>query len=556
MNKVIPEDPGERAFPFSNIAVVIVLLVLILVLYGPGVRGKFIWDDRTYFIDNDILPNLNPWDFKEIFLKESNYWGELLPVRDFLYVVQYRLFGLNPLGYHIVSIGLYVMICLMVYFFLKRFYSDKDEDALFNLKGVHIPAFAAASIFASYPVHVECVAYISSQKDLLFSLFSLAAMYLFYHFLNSQTRKCVLLVLGVFFYYLALLSKLTAVGLLVIVPVLYLLSDRAKRPEAFKAVGVWALVNIPALLWLLRCIGISRKYFGSTVDIMTPQLWERLLRSLKILGAQTLLGIKPYPLSFSYPFDGSSIVDLNLICGIIAAVSLSFVMLYFRKHRVVILASSLYVVFLVPVLQLYGSLTNSAIFDRYLFLPALGISVLFEKSLRALPLAPERLRRVYVPAIVPVVMVFSVIVIAYVPTLRDDISSTKNTYELFPEWPSSAFNYVYSLIENGRLDEAGEMIVKEKTLSSPPWVRGFFIGWILLEKGMAPEAIAELKVSSYLATSGGYYPFPNIPLAKALIKSGRSSEAMWILQEVLKSPVYQPLEFYRAKELLEEISRQ
>lgn len=551
----MPGNHGERALPFSNVAVVIVLLALIMFLYGPAIRGKFVWDDRTYFIDNDILPNLKPWDVKAIFLQPSNYWGELLPVRDFLYVVQYHLFGLNPLGYHIVSIGLYVMICFMVYFFLKRFYSDKDEDALFNLKGVHIPAFAAASIFASYPVHVECVAYISSQKDLLFSLFSLAAMYLFYHFLNTQTRKGVLLVLGVFFYYLALLSKLTAVGLSVIVPVLYLLSDRAKRPEAFKAVGFWTLINMPAMFWFLRSIEISRKYFGSTVDIMTPQLWERFLRSLKILGAKTLLGIKPYPLSFSYPFDGSSIIDLNLVCGIIAAVSLSFVMLYFRKHRVVVLASSLYVVFLIPVLQLYGSLTNSAIFDRYLFLPALGISVLFEKSLRALPLAPERLRRVYAPAIVSVVMAFSVVVVAYVPTFRDDVSSTKNTYELFPEWPSSAFNYVYSLVENGRLDEASEIIDKEKTLLSPPWVRGFFIGWILLEKGMTSEAIAELKVSSYLAMSGGYYPFPNIPLARALIKSGRSSEAVRILQEVLRSPVYQPLEFYKAKKLLVEISR-
>ncbi len=76
--------PGLYLFLFSGLSVM---------LYLQSLWGGFVWDDRTYFIDNDILPSLKPWDFRQIFLEPSNYWGELLPVRDFLYVIEYNLFG-------------------------------------------------------------------------------------------------------------------------------------------------------------------------------------------------------------------------------------------------------------------------------------------------------------------------------------------------------------------------------------------------------------------------------------------------------------------------------
>jgi hypothetical protein len=574
----------EMIFLGRFFRVFIFFAIFVTAIYWNSIHGNFIWDDRTYFIDNDVLPHLKPWNVKEIFLQPSNYWGEHLPIRDFLYVLEYNLFGLNTMGYHLVSIGLYALVCSMVYLFLRSFYlnvaknrllrsarNDKTEGTRNDRKGNVIArspesirddeaissdtrAFLVTLLFATYPVHVECVAYISAQKDLLYSLFSLVAMYAFYRFLNtSESKRASLLVAGILSYYLALLSKPTAVALAIFIPLLYLLSDSSKKPGFIKTLIVWVILNLPAVLWILKSIQLKEAYFGSTAAVYSLSFFGRMIRALKIFGAHTALGLKPYPLSFGYPFDSSTSFDANLLIGIITMIVIAVLILFFRKDYPIVSGSCLFILLLFPVLQLHGSLTNLSIYDRYLFIPVLGIAIIMERLLRLLPLALNHLRIVYLSVIFSVVLVFTAITISYIPTFRDDIASTKNTYERFPEWPGSSFNYVYSLIEGGRLNEAYAITLKEKTFSSPLWVQGYFKGWILLEKGMIDNAISELQIPSILAASGGYFPYPNIPLARALILAGRESEAIRVLQEVFKSPIYQPLEVYEAKKLFKKI---
>ena len=78
------------------------------IIYYPSFFGKFIGDDVSYFQHNDILMNLSPLDFKAIFLYPSNNWGELLPVRDYLYVLEYTAFKEWTTGYHIISLTLFL----------------------------------------------------------------------------------------------------------------------------------------------------------------------------------------------------------------------------------------------------------------------------------------------------------------------------------------------------------------------------------------------------------------------------------------------------------------
>ncbi len=529
------------------------LPVFITVLYWRSIYGAFVLDDRTFFIENDVLPHIKPWNVKAIFSGATNYWGDLLPVRDVLYVLEYNLFGLNTIGYHLVSIALYILVCSSAYLFLRRFYSD--EDSINATSGRARPALVAlivALIFAAYPVHVEAVAYITGQKDLLFSLFAFVAMLVFYVFFNSSKRGKKFAIIGIALYYLALLSKPTAVMLSIVIPLIYLLSDRAKRPKPLNALVLWVVAQIPALLWIITYIHLGRPLYKSIPAILHVPLGERLIAALRILGAHTVLAFKPFPLSFGYPFRLSASVDLNFVAGLVVLAAAILLLLRFRNDRVVVFAICLYMFSLFPVLQLQGPLGNESIYDRYLFIPVLSVAMLFERGLRSLALTHNR-PTAYLTAVFVVVIVFSAITFSYIPAFRNDIAVTRNTYQKFPEGPGSGFNYVYSLIESGRLDEAYQITLKEKTLSSPPWVRDYFIGWILLERGLTEQAIPELNAAAYIAMSGGYFPFPNLPLARAYIRAGRDSEAIWLLQEALKSPIYQPLEEYRAREILKQI---
>ena len=67
------------AFPF-------IISFIAILIYIPALQGEFILDDITYF-KNDLFSRLTPYDLKAIFLETSNYWGEHLPLRDYIYVL-------------------------------------------------------------------------------------------------------------------------------------------------------------------------------------------------------------------------------------------------------------------------------------------------------------------------------------------------------------------------------------------------------------------------------------------------------------------------------------
>jgi hypothetical protein len=127
---------------------------------------------------------------------------------------------------------------------------------------------------------------------------------------------------------------------------------------------------------------------------------------------------------------------------------------------------------------------------------------------------------------------------------------SRNAYERHTGWPRAAFELAYSLIEARRLEEARELVTADEALRSPAWVRPYFEGWIVLAEGRASEAVRPLGVAAALASSEGFYPFPSIPLARALMDLGRLDHAEAELRRALASPIYHPVEAHHARELL------
>lgn len=533
----------------------ILLLILVLVLGWSSLQGGFVWDDTTFFVENDILPRLKPWMLDKILFRPSTYWGELVPLRELLLVIEYSLFGALPTGYHMVSLILYWLVGLALYSFLGTFLScDLAGHRVLGLSPRRVAALLISLLFLAHPLHVEVFAYVASQKDLLFALFSLASMAAFWRLFNDPKTRKQSLVFGFVCFYLALASKLFALALTLFVPLLYLLSNRAIRPQPWRSLIVWCTANIPALLWVLYRMELKEQYWLPTIDATSLPVALRLVRAVKILGAHTALCLNPTRLSFGYPFDDGSQPDLNFLIGLLTLAGAGVLGWRFRKNRTVLLGIGIYLLFLLPALQLQSSQQfNLGVYDRYLFLPLLGLLLLLERAVAAGSRRARYPRAAYLAAGASLLLVFSALTWSYVPSFRSDVASTENSYRKYPHWSASAFNYVYSLIEAGELSQASAVLQKEPSFDNPQWVRGYFGGWIALEQGRPEEAIAHLRPSSWQAVHGGYFPYPNLPYARALIAAGRRAEAVEVLGQVLRAPVYHPLEAYRAKKLLENL---
>jgi tetratricopeptide (TPR) repeat protein len=141
---------------------------LTLLAYLPAMRAGFIWDDDYYVSENtllrdwqglqriwfDIIPDPTIYPLPQYYpLTHTSFW------------LEYRLWGLNPAGYHTVNIFLHIVNALLIWLLLKK---------------LDVPgAFLAAALFALHPLNVESVAWIAERKNTLSLLFFLSSLYVY-----------------------------------------------------------------------------------------------------------------------------------------------------------------------------------------------------------------------------------------------------------------------------------------------------------------------------------------------------------------------------------------
>jgi protein O-mannosyl-transferase len=138
----------------------IVLVVAVFLAYQPAWNGGFVWDDDLHLLNNPVL---RPGGLVEAWKPGGyvNYW----PLTFSVYRLEYELWGLKPLGFHLVNIALHAASALLVWRILA------------NLR---IPgAMLAAAVFALHPVNVESVAWIAQLKNVLCLPLALLSMLFF-----------------------------------------------------------------------------------------------------------------------------------------------------------------------------------------------------------------------------------------------------------------------------------------------------------------------------------------------------------------------------------------
>ncbi len=136
---------AERLFPWLG-AIVGALMFLPTLWYG------FVWDDRYSIVGNT---SLNSWK-----TLTKGLWGPLNPSVDMyrpitgsILFFQFQVFRLHPWGYHLTSILLHALACVLV-FRVARQLSSTPWAALF-----------ASLLFAVHAAHLEAVAWVSAFAE-------------------------------------------------------------------------------------------------------------------------------------------------------------------------------------------------------------------------------------------------------------------------------------------------------------------------------------------------------------------------------------------------------
>jgi len=148
------------------------LVLLTVTAYLPALRCGFVWDDDSYVTENQTLHSLD--GLEAIWLKPGAT-KQYYPLVFSSFWAEYRLWGLQPFGYHVVNVLLHAVNAVLLWRVLRRL-----EIAA---------SWWAAAIFALHPVTVESVAWVTERKNTLSGLFYLLSALAWLRFRPLTARE-------------------------------------------------------------------------------------------------------------------------------------------------------------------------------------------------------------------------------------------------------------------------------------------------------------------------------------------------------------------------------
>jgi hypothetical protein len=176
------------------------LCAAVAAAYGGTLSHAFIWDDDLHVYLNPRI--IGPQGLWEIWTTASaNYFPLVLTN----FWIQHALWGLAPVGYHVVTIACHTICAVLLWRVLLA---------------LRVPgAWLGAALWALHPVQVESVAWISELKNTQSGIFFLLSILFWVRWLDADpktTHGRTTFALALFAALLALLSKPSTVMLPVV----------------------------------------------------------------------------------------------------------------------------------------------------------------------------------------------------------------------------------------------------------------------------------------------------------------------------------------------------
>lgn len=235
-------------------------------------------------------------------------------------------------------------------------------------------ALLALGFYSAQPAHVEAVAWVAHQKDLLSAIFIVSSLLALSSWLAAEGRGWRLPALSWIFLAFGLLSKSLALATPIAATLIILLfrSDFKDRARSFAA-AVLPMVALAAVS-LLAGIRLYETSYITMADELP--ILSRLARSLLILGYQARIALAPVNLRLVYDIFDPVHFRLTLILGglTLGGAALATLALW-RQRSVAAFGVAWFPVFLLGFLHLKTLKTWSFVAERYLFLPLFGSSL-------------------------------------------------------------------------------------------------------------------------------------------------------------------------------------
>lgn len=514
-------------------------------VFFPALKNGFVsWDDPDTLLENQNFRGLTwshlSWMFTTL------HMGHYQPLSWFTFALDYMIWELDPLGYHITNLLFHSANAVLFYFVSVRL--------LHAATGSHYSHFAlrlagglSALLFAIHPLRVESVAWATQRRDVLSAFFLLLTVLYYLKGVGSQVGTSTgrrSLTVAVILYGLSLLSKASGMTLPAVLLVLDVFPLRRLGGGVRKWIGrdVWRiwLEKIPFFVLALAA-GASalaaQWQAGALVAADTHTVTGRLVQACYGIAFYLVKTFMPTQLAPLYELhSGVDPFDWLFVISAVVVIAVSFGTFLLRRRWPAALATWIvYMVVLAPTLGIAQS-GLQIVADRYSYLAGMVLGLFLAFALtRCWQLCTEWIPHSVVAA---VSTGFALLVLSGLATLtwrqtevwRDSETLWRHALAASPS-SMAHFNLGKLSLNRGDLDEASKHFRRAVELNPNNGVIQSNLGLVLAKQGNLTEATAHFRRALEI-NAADVAALNN--MAIALAQQGRLDEAIAYLRRVLE----------------------
>jgi tetratricopeptide (TPR) repeat protein len=354
------EETAHRPRNKFNLLPVFLIVIAGAIVYANSLHGAFIWDDNTLVKDNAYVKS---WSrLPELFTKKMGpSYGFYRPLQMATYTMDYFLWRLNPIGYHLTNIFLHILTALAIW----RLITILSCDGLL--------ASLAALLFVVHPIQAEAVSYISGRADPLAAMFMFACFAFYIKCRASPGIRTYLLM--TVSYVAALLSRENSLILPALIALYHCAFKKELRAREFLPLlgiaCVYAILRATVLRWSMSSAPCS-----TTLLARVPGFFVAIANYARLL-------IFPADLHMEYGNTVFRFTDPRAIAGMAITLSLAvYALRRMKTNGIIFFSIAWFFVALLPVSNLYP--LNAYMAEHWLYVPSIGFFLISAKGLSSL----------------------------------------------------------------------------------------------------------------------------------------------------------------------------
>lgn len=472
-----PQVASTNGTKRVNIISAIIIAVCGILIYSNTVNHYYVLDDFSVIAENKItkggIDSLGAI-FKSGY-REGNYTVEdnlYRPLTKAMFAIEYDQMGgdkyfakpdASPKLSHLINILLYGGLCAFIFLSLLKFFPNNYYLALIT-----------TLLFTFHPLHTEVVANIKSRDEILTLFFLIASLRCAKNF--ADTEKFFWVPITGIFYFLALLTKESAITYLALLPVsMYFLTKQKWSKIAITTVCMMVVTAVYLYIHnsVIGGIGLPQKSIplaDNSINVNGSSYMQKSMTAIYILGMYLKLMFIPHPLSCDYSFDTIKFVTTPANPGFLLSLVIHLALLViairgFKKKSVISYGILFYFITISIVSNVFpGTLIGTNMAERLVFMPSLGfclvIGYLVSLLLKAQNWMPVSFSQVIQKKAILWLFLIPVLLLASIKTYSRN-KDWKNVSTLFNTDIKTVPNSVHMLLYHaGMLTNADSLAIK------------------------------------------------------------------------------------------------